>query len=125
MQDLPEITLDTAALYREELITDRKAGMLRIMTPVTPSGEIDASRSVIYTAQTQLMSQAGPLPISAEIQADSLDQAIQHYDEVINQAIQDTLKELEEMRRKAASQIVVPDGTGGVPAGGPGKIQLR
>ena len=72
------------------------------------------------------MSQAGPLPISADIEADSLADAIQQFDAVINQAIQDTLKELEEMRRKAASQIVVPESAGGtgMPGSG-GKIQLR
>ena len=126
MQELPEIKIDAANLYQEQLITDRKSGMLRVMTPVTATGESDDSRPVLYTAQTQLMSQAGPLPISADIEADSLADAIQQFDAVINQAIQDTLKELEEMRRKAASQIVVPESAGGtgMPGSG-GKIQLR
>ena len=32
-----EPTLDAAALYREEIYTDRKVGTLRVLVPVTPT----------------------------------------------------------------------------------------
>ena len=36
---LPDIRLDSTQLYREEVFTDRRAGTLRQMTPVTIDGE--------------------------------------------------------------------------------------
>ena len=34
-----EAKMDAATLYREEIITDRKVGTLRIMTPLTVDGD--------------------------------------------------------------------------------------
>ena len=56
-QSLPDIKLDTTALYREDVFTDRRAGTIRVMTPVTVDGAVDAARPVLYAGQTQLMTQ--------------------------------------------------------------------
>ena len=47
-QGLPEIKFDVAELYREEVFTDRRAGTLRRMVPVTVDGSHDESRPVLY-----------------------------------------------------------------------------
>jgi hypothetical protein len=66
-QQLPEIKLDISQLYREEIFTDRKAGTLRRLTPVLADGNTDASRHVLYSGQTQLLTPAGVLPLAFEL----------------------------------------------------------
>ena len=62
------------------------------------------------------------MPITFEIPATSLGEAAQKFGEAAEVAIEDTMKRLEEMRREAASSIIVPGsggpGGGGVPGGG-------
>jgi hypothetical protein len=68
--DLPEVQLDPTSLYREEIFTDRRAGTIRRLTPVTAEGETDSTRFVLYSGQTQLLTPAGVLPLAFEIEAD-------------------------------------------------------
>ena len=70
--DLPEVQLDPTSLYLEEIFTDRRAGTIRRLTPVTPQGENDGTRFVLYSGQTQLLTPAGVLPLAFEIEAESL-----------------------------------------------------
>src|SRR5918999_5086094 len=124
-----EAKMDPASLYREEIITDRKVGTLRVMTPLTASGAIDTSRSVLYMGEAQIMTGAGPLPISFEIEAKTLAEAVDKFGGTAKEAIERTVRDLQELRRQAASSIVVPQGgmgslgPGGLGGGG-GKIQL-
>ncbi|MGD8325214.1 MAG: hypothetical protein PVF50_12685, partial [Gammaproteobacteria bacterium] len=57
--NIPDISMDANALYREESFTDRRVGSIQRLTPVTADGSDDASRSVIYVGQTQLMTPGG------------------------------------------------------------------
>ena len=75
-QQLPEIKLDISQLYREEIFTDRKAGTLRRLVPVLADGNADSSRPVLYSGQTQLLTPAGVLPLAFELEAASLEEAI-------------------------------------------------
>jgi len=115
---LENLKMDPASLYREENFTDQRVGTLRRLTPVSSDGNDDPSRPVRYIGQSQMMTPMGPLPISFEIEADSLQQAVEKYAEEAKLAVEHTLEELKEMRRQAASQIVVPEAGGGM--GGPG-----
>jgi hypothetical protein len=126
-----EAKMDPASLYREEIITDRKVGTLRVMTPVSLDGETDLSRPILYMGEAQIMTGAGPLPISFEIEAKTLAEAVDGFGPAAKDAIEKTVRDLQEMRRQAASSIVVPQGgMGGIGpgglggAGGGGKIQL-
>lgn len=123
-QGLPDIQLDSTQLYREEVFTDRRAGTLRQMTPVTIDGEVDAGRPVLFAGQTQLMTPGGVLPLMFEIEANTLAEAIERFPEAVKHALEDAIEEAREMRREHASRIVVPDAGGGM--GGPpgGKIQF-
>ena len=124
-----EAKMDPATLYREEIITDRKVGTLRIMTPISLDGATDLSRPIQYIGEAQIMTGAGPLPISFEIDAKTLKDAVEMFGPDSKDAIEKTVRDLQEMRRQAASSIVVPQGgmgglgPGGMPGGG-GKIQL-
>ena len=125
--DIPEIELDAANLYREEIFTDRRAGTLRRLTPVTAEGAPDPSRAVQFSGQTQLLTPAGVLPLSFELPGTTLPEALAKFSEGVRVAIEQAIDEAREMRREAASRIVVPDvaggGSGGIPGGG--KIKLR
>ncbi|TNF34856.1 MAG: hypothetical protein EP312_05215 [Gammaproteobacteria bacterium] len=127
MSNKPEIdfSLDASGLYREDVFTDGKAGTIRRMTPVTADGADDSSRPVVYQGQAQVYTPAGVLPIHFELDGPSLAEAVAQFGDAAQKGLEETLKELQEMRRQAASQIVVPGagGAGGMPGGG--KIQLR
>jgi hypothetical protein len=122
--------MDSASLYREEIITDRKVGTIRVLTPIKSDGAADASRAVIYIGEAQLMTSVGTLPINFELEAQSLEQAVSQFAGTAKEAVERTMKDLQELRRQAASSIVVPQGgmggLGGLPGGMPpgGKIQI-
>ena len=121
--------MDAASLYREEIVTDRKVGTIRMLTPIKKDGAADSSRAVVYIGEAQLMTNVGTLPINFELEAQTLDEAVGKFADAAKEAVERTMKDLQEMRRQAASQIVVPQGgmgglggPGGVPPGG--KIQI-
>jgi hypothetical protein len=116
-----ELQMASDGLYVEEMFTDRRVGTIQRLTPVTRDGGPDQTRSVVYVGQTQVLTPAGGLPITFEIEATSLSEATQKFGEAAEAAIEDTMKRLEEMRREAASSIIVPGSGapgGGVPPGG-------
>ena len=121
-----EIRVDPKQLYLEEIFTDRRVGTIRRLTPVGKDGERDQARAVLYVGETQVLTPAGALPIAFEIGAGSLEEAAEKFGTLAKDAIERTVKELQELRRQAASQIVIPQG--GLPpmgGGGPGgKIQM-
>lgn len=120
-ENMPELKMDSANLFREEIFTDRKVGTLRVMTPVGKDGSIDGTRKVVYVGETQLMTPVGALPLAFEIEADSLGAAAEKFAEVAAGAVERAVKELQELRRQASSSIVIPEG---MPPGmgGPGGL---
>jgi len=132
-QSVNDIKVDPKALYLEEIFTDRRVGTIRRLTPVTKDGTRDAARAVLYQGETQVLTPAGALPIGFEIAAGSLEEAAEKFGSLAKEAIERTVKELQDLRRQAASSIVVPQGPlppmggggmGGGGLGGGGKIQL-
>jgi hypothetical protein len=123
---LPEIRFDTANLYREEVFTDRTAGTIRRLVPILVSGEPDPNRTVLYSGQTQLLTPGGVLPLGFEMEATSLEEAINQFPAAVRQALEHAIEEAREMRREASSRIVVPEAGGGMGMGGlgGGKIKL-
>ena len=125
-ESINDIKVDSKALYLEEVFTDRRIGTIRRLTPVKGDGERDTARAVLYIGETQVMTPAGALPIGFEIGAGSLEDAAEKFGQLAREAIERTVKELQELRRQAASSIVIPQGglppAGGM--GGGGKIQM-
>jgi hypothetical protein len=126
--DLPDVKLDAAGLYREEVFTDRRAGTIRKLTPVTIDGATDSARKVLFSGQTQLLTPAGVLPLVFEIEATTLKEALDKFPEGVKSALEQAIDEAREMRREQASRIVVPEvGGGGMgpgPSAGGGKIKF-
>ena len=129
-----DVRMEATNLYREEVITDRQVGTIRVLYPVKADCLSDGSRKVLYVGETQVLTPAGMLPIAFEIDAPSLAEAIEKFGDGVKEAVERTIREIQELRREAASSIVIPRGMppGGLggpglggPGGGPrGKIQL-
>lgn len=119
------LTMDAAGVYREDVYTDRKVGTIRSLTPVKSDGAPDPARKPVYVGEAQILTPMGAIPVTFEIDAATLDAAVTQYPAAAKQAVERTVKEIQEMRRQAASSIVIPQG--GLPPGGlggGGKIQL-
>lgn len=122
-----EIEMQADAMYREEVFTDNAVGTIRRLTPVDSNGNPDNSRAQSFVGSTQVMTQAGPLPLNFEIEASNLSAAIAGFGAAAKEAFEQTMEELRELQRQQASSIVVPrsgvgGGLGGM--GGGGKIQI-
>ena len=123
--DLPEVRLDPQGLYREDVFTDRHAGSIRRLTPVTIDGSVDAKRPILFSGQTQLLTPAGVLPLGFEIEARTLAEALEKFPAGVKAALEQAIDEARELRREAASRIVVPEvGAGAGPGAGGGKIKF-
>ena len=109
--------MDSKQMYREEIFTDRKLGTIRKLTPVGADGADDASRAVIFSGQAQVMTPMGALPISFDLEAATLDAAIAKFGAGAEAAVQQTMRELQELRREQASSLVIPDAAGSALAG--------
>lgn len=125
-QQMSDPRMNPEDLYREEVYTDRKVGTIRSMTPVKLDGTTDDSRPVLYVGQAQLMTHVGAVPLTFEIEATTLEEAVEKFSAAAQVAVEQTVQELQELRREAASSIVLPEagggGIGGMPGGG--KIQM-
>jgi len=108
-----QATMDSTQIYREETFTDRRVGTIRRLTPVGADGMADSTRQVIYVGQAQVMTPMGAVPISFELEAATLNAAIEKFGAAAEQAVQQTMRELQEIRREQASSLVIPDAAGG------------
>lgn len=136
MADRPdprEPEMDAGALYREEIVTDRRVGTIRVMTPISADGRVDEKRPMLFVGEAQMLTSVGPLPISFEIEAATLAEAVAKYGAAAKDGFERAVNELQDLRRQQASSIVLPppgaagafsSGGGGFGAGGGGKIQL-
>jgi hypothetical protein len=129
-----DAAMDAASLYREEIVTDRKVGTIRLLAPILRDGSPDEGRATIYSGEAQIMTNMGPLPVSFDIEAANLAEAVEKYGDAARAGIERTMRELQELRRQQSSGLIVPPagtasaltggglGMGGLPGGG--KIQL-
>jgi hypothetical protein len=121
-----ETQMSAEALYREDVFTDQRIGTVRRMTPVKSDGSDDPSRPVIFIGQATVMTPMGSLPLSFELQASTLAEAVVQFGPAAQHAIEDAARELQELRRQAASSIVIPEaGAASLKGmGGKGGIQI-
>jgi len=108
MNNDTEIKMDVTSFCREEVYTDSRIGSIRKLLPVTLDGEPDPARPVQYIGSTQIMTPGGALPLSFEIETDTLAGAVAGFGEAARAAVERTMEELKEMQRQQASSIVVP-----------------
>jgi hypothetical protein len=105
--------MDSTQVYREDVFTDRKVGTIRRLTPVLADGGDDSARPVLFVGQAQVMTPMGALPISFDLEAPTLAVAISKFGPAAEIAVQQTMRELQELRREQASSLVIPDAAGG------------
>jgi hypothetical protein len=120
-----EIEMDGAQLYQEDVYTDRKIGTIRRLTPVKSDGSPDPGRPVLFAGQTQILTAGGMLPLAFEIDATSLAEATNKFGAAAKVALEETVRELQELRRQASSQLVLPDTASTASILGPGGGNLR
>ena len=113
VSDGRQAAMESNQIYREEIFTDRRVGTIRRLTPVTAEGAEDTARPVLFVGQAQVMTPMGAVPISFELEATSLSGAIAKFGEAAELAVQQTVRELQELRREQASSLVIPDSASG------------
>jgi hypothetical protein len=110
--DTLDLSMDGGALFREEAYTDLKAGTVRRLVPVNADGSEDRSRTPIFVGNTQILTEHGPLPVQAALAANNLKEAIAAFPATMQRAVEDLVKELEQMQEEAGreddSRIIVP-----------------
>ena len=111
-QNAIDFTVDQKNLYREESITDMKVAAIRKMTPITPSGDVDESRTAIFVGTTQLMTPEGPLPIQAMLPANNLKEAFEAFPKAMEAAMTRMVEQIQQaqqaQKKQDDSRIIVP-----------------
>jgi hypothetical protein len=115
---------DTANLYREEVYTDRRVGTVRVLVPIKTDATTDSARPTLYVGQISVMTPMGTLPISFELPGATLAEALEKFADGARTAVDEAMTELQQMRREAASSIVIPEPGAVPPAGGGGRIRM-
>ncbi|PKL96516.1 MAG: hypothetical protein CVV18_01405 [Gammaproteobacteria bacterium HGW-Gammaproteobacteria-8] len=124
--DEQQLKFDTDDLYRVEVFTDQKSGSIRRMSPVDGQGNPDPARAVRYIGEASAMTPAGALPLSFELEGETLAEAAQGFAHGAEQALTETIEELKRLHREQQSSIMVPGqgagtmggNSGGFPPGG-------
>jgi hypothetical protein len=121
-----EAQMSADSLYREDVFTDQRVGTIRRMTPVKSDGTDDPSRPLVFVGQATVMTPMGSLPLSFELPASTLAEAVSQFGPAAQHAIEDAARELQELRRQASSSIVIPEaGAASLKGmGGKGGIQI-
>ena len=82
---------------------------------------------MLFSGQTQLLTPAGVLPLAFEIEADTLEEALEKFPEGVKVALEQAIEEAREMRREQARaswcRMSARRASAPVPAGG-GKIKF-
>src|SRR5262245_39118540 len=131
-----DLKMDPTDLYREDVVTDRRVGTIRVLVPVKIDGSTDPARTTLYLGEAQMLTPAGVLPLTFPIEARTLAEAVEKFGDEAKVAVERAVEELQQLRREAASSIIVPDrmppgALGGPGLGGPGpppgggRIKLR
>ena len=106
---LGEMKMDMDNLWKEEVFTDLKVGTIRKLAPIKKDGTPDDSRTPVFSATTNIMTPSGSIPLSGEIEATTLEEAVEQFPEAINKAVQTLKEDMLRLQQEQASKIVTPD----------------
>ena len=109
---LDDLKVDVGNLYREEVFSDLRVATIRRLTPVNADGSTDASRPMLFSVETQILTPQGMVPVHAPVDAASLEEAIEKFPAAVQAGLDRMIEEAREMRRQAASRIVTPQEVG-------------
>ena len=102
--------VDTNNLYRQETVTDLGFGSIQCLYPITVEGEKDSARSPIFMGTAQIMTPHGPIPVQAEIKADTLRAACEAFPQAIKDAVEELVQQAKQLERERQGGIVIPRG---------------
>lgn len=105
---LEKLDVDKNNLYREDVFTDLRVASIRRLTPIKTDGSDDPTRPTLFSAETQILTPQGPLPIQVPIEAKNLDEALDKFPAAVQQGVDRLVDEAREMRRQQSSRIVTP-----------------
>jgi hypothetical protein len=108
-QSLDNMQIDGSNLWKEENFTDLQVGSIRKLTPIKIDGSDDDSRKASWAATTNIMTPSGALPISGDIDAETLEEAVNKFPEAIQDAIKKLQEDMIRMQQEQANRIVTPD----------------
>jgi len=106
---LENIKIDGSNLWKEENFTDLQTGSIRKLTPIKIDGSEDEGREASWSATTNIMTPGGALPISGDIEASNLEEAVAKFPEAINAAVKKLQEDMIKMQQEQANKIVTPD----------------
>ena len=106
---LENIKIDGSNLWKEENFTDLQVGSIRKLTPIKLDGSEDEARQATWSATTNIMTPGGALPISGEIDATNLEEAVEKFPDAINAAVKKLQEDMVKMQQEQANKIVTPD----------------
>ena len=92
-----EMKMDPSNLFREEVVSDRKVGTIRILTPIKSDGTPDDGRKRIHVGETQIMTQMGALPLAFQLECESLAEAVEKFAAGAQVAVERAMHELQQM----------------------------
>lgn len=105
MMDLGiDLNMDEDNLYVEESFTDMKVGTIRRLTPVQKDGSQDETRETLFLGHTQLMSPNGPLPVSCEIEAGTLAEAMKRFPQAITAEVEKIVEQAQKAQAEQQQQ---------------------
>jgi hypothetical protein len=105
---LDKLEVDKANLYREDVFTDLRVATIRRLTPIKPDGSPDPLRETLFSAETQILTPQGPLPIQVPIEGKTLEEALEKFSAAVQQGVERLVEEARELRRQQSSRIVTP-----------------
>ena len=70
------------------------------LVPIKDDGSVDESRPVLLSGQTQVMSQAGPLPLDFALEATTISDAIKEFPGAVKKALEKLAEEMREHERQ-------------------------
>ena len=107
-----QATMDATQVYREEIFTDRKVGTIRRMTP-GHRGRRGGCRTARPVRRTGASHDAdGGRTDQFRTGRRHIGPAVEKFGAAAEQAVQQTMRELQELRREQASSLVIPDAAG-------------
>lgn len=121
-QGLDALQADKANLYKEEVFSDLKSATIRRIKPVKEDGSDDPERKTLFSAQTHIMTPGGALPISADIDAESLGEAFDKFPESIRQEVERLRDEVQKQQIANAGKGFDPNALSGKRQGNDGGI---
>jgi hypothetical protein len=105
---LEKLEVDKTSLYREDVFTDLRVATIRRLVPVKADGTDDPSREQIFSAETQILTPQGPLPIHVPIEAKTLEEALDKFSTSVQQGLDRLVEEARQIRRDSSSRIITP-----------------